>query len=88
MKVPLEEQENYLHQNKRVNETLIFNEHTEACSIMQATLITNMLKAIMYLKYLFAIENQKLILFTWSLNVNFSSNVKHAPVGSRVWLWS
>ena len=60
MKVPLEGQKIYLHQNKKVNETRMCIEHTEACSIMQTNvLITNMGKA-MYSKYLFAVENQTL----------------------------
>ena len=57
MKVPLEGQEIYLYQNKKVNEKPICMELTEACSIMQTTLITKMQKAL-YSKYLFAVENQ------------------------------
>ena len=60
MKVPLEGQKIYLHQNKKVNKKPIWIEHTETCGIMQTNqLITNLQKA-MWSKYLFAVENQTL----------------------------
>ena len=60
MKVPLEGQKIYLHQNKKVNETRICIEHTEACSIMQTNLLITHMEKAMYSKYLFAVENQTL----------------------------
>ena len=60
MKVPLEGQKIYLHQNKKVNKKAICIEHTEACSIMQTNLLITDMEKAMYSKYLFAIENQTL----------------------------
>ena len=83
VKVPLEGQKIYLHQNKKVNKKPICIEHTEACSIMQTNLlITNMEKA-MYSKYLFAIEDQTLkvtvTLYPSNPNVNISGSDGRGP---------
>ena len=58
--MPLEEQKIYLHQRKKVNETLICIEHKEACRTMQTNVLITHLQKAMYSKYLFAIENQTL----------------------------
>ena len=79
MKVPLEGQKIYLHQNKKVNKKLyVLNTQELVASFMQTNRLTTNMQKAMYSKYLFAVENQTLkltvALYPWNPNVNISGS--------------